>query len=111
MKTKCRFIENGPAVVCIATKKYFNPFNPESQIIVKAKAIAKVNTESGDQYNSEIGKRLAALRAEVKLVEKYNKIMTKYKQYFLDHINPIIDNSLEELEDSRNELTEYLKTI
>lgn len=110
MKTKHRFIENGPVVVDIATKTFPNLLS-KGRITIKVKAIARVNSESGDVYNPEVGKKLAALRAEVKLAEKYNRIITSYKKYLLDHINPVIDKSLKGIEDAQNELTEYLQTI
>jgi hypothetical protein len=111
MKTKHRFIKNGPVVVDIATKSYPSLIGIRHSITIKVKTIARVNTESGDVYNAEVGEKLAALRAEVKLAKKYNRILEDYKKYFLKQVNPTIENSLQMIDKSSKELNDYLSTL
>ena len=72
--------------------------------------VAKVNKEAGEEFNIEIGKRLARAKAEKEAFVKFKYLALKYRKFLLRKLQ-MTDNTIEKMNDCIQHQKGYIKSF
>lgn len=72
--------------------------------------IAKVNKEAGEEFNAEIGKKLARARAEKEAFVQFKLIALNYRKGAFRELQ-MVDNIIEKMNDCIQHQKEYIKSF
>ena len=72
--------------------------------------VAKVNKEAGEEFNVEIGKKLARAKAEKEAFVKFKNITLRHKKFLLGHVQKT-DNTIEKMKDCIQHQKDYIKSF